>query len=98
MPASATTRLEPPYETNGSVMPVTGATPSTAARLVAAWAPMSTVRPAASSEPKRSGQLMAMRMPAQQKTPNAVMTPRVPTRPSSSPTIAKIMSVCASGR
>jgi hypothetical protein len=34
--ASATTRLEPPYETNGSGIPVSGASPITAARLIAA--------------------------------------------------------------
>src|SRR6266540_1844810 len=31
--ASETMRLEPPYETNGSVIPVSGARPTTAARL-----------------------------------------------------------------
>jgi hypothetical protein len=34
--ASTTTRLEPPYETNGSVIPVSGAAPITAARLIRA--------------------------------------------------------------
>ncbi len=34
MPARSTTRLEPPYETNGSGMPVSGAMPSAAARLI----------------------------------------------------------------
>ena len=45
---SATTRLEPPYETNGSGIPVSGASPRTAARLTAAWPQMSAVMPAAS--------------------------------------------------
>src|SRR5262249_49361935 len=31
-PSTSTTRLEPPYETNGSGIPVSGASPSTAAR------------------------------------------------------------------
>ena len=35
--ASSTTRLDPPYETNGSGIPVSGATPITAAMLIAAW-------------------------------------------------------------
>ena len=91
-------RLEPPYETNGSVIPVTGASPSTAARFVAAWAPMSTVRPVASSEPKRSGHIAAIRSPAQQNAAKAEITPAVPMSPSSSPMTAKIMSLCASGR
>ena len=35
-PTSITTRLEPPYETNGSGIPVSGARPSAAAMLIAA--------------------------------------------------------------
>jgi len=95
---SATTRLEPPYETNGSGIPVSGASPSTAARLIAAWPQMSAVSPAASSFPKGSRQRSAMRKPATAKTPNAAITSADPKRPSSSPMTAKIMSVCASGR
>jgi hypothetical protein len=34
--ASITTRLEPPYDTNGSGMPVSGARPMTALTLTAA--------------------------------------------------------------
>jgi hypothetical protein len=33
---SSTTRLEPPYETNGRGIPVSGANPRTAARLMPA--------------------------------------------------------------
>jgi hypothetical protein len=33
---SDTTRLDPPYDTKGSGIPVSGASPSTAARLIAA--------------------------------------------------------------
>lgn len=80
------------------MIPVTGARPTTAARFVAACAPMSTVMPQASREPNRSGQLMAMRMPAQQNAAKATTTPTVPISPSSSPMVAKIMSVWASGR
>jgi hypothetical protein len=34
--ARSTTRLDPPYDTNGSGIPVSGATPITAARLITA--------------------------------------------------------------
>ena len=51
------TRLEPPYETNGSGIPVSGATPSTAARLTAACAQTRVVTPAASRLPNGSRQL-----------------------------------------
>ena len=47
-------RLVPPYETNGRGTPVSGARPSTANRLRAAWAMISEVSPAASSLLKRS--------------------------------------------
>ena len=62
--ASSTTRLEPPYERNGSGIPVSGATPITAAMLIAAWPETSTVRPAASRFPKGSRQRSAMLNPA----------------------------------
>ena len=95
---SATTRLEPPYDTKGSGIPVSGASPITAARLIAAWPHTSTVRPAASRLPKGSLQLSAIRRPKYANAPYAAMTAAAPMSPSSSPMIAKIMSVCASGR
>ena len=52
MLARRTIRLEPPYETNGSGIPVSGAIPSTAARLIAAWPQTRDVSPAARSFPK----------------------------------------------
>jgi len=58
------TRLEPPYETNGSGIPVSGASPSTAARLIAACPQTSAVIPAARRLPKGSLQEMASRRPA----------------------------------
>ena len=89
---------EPPYDTNGSGIPVSGAMPRTAARLIAACPQTSVVIPAARRLPKGSRHCKAMRKPAQANTPNAAITTPEPTSPSSSPTIAKIMSVCASGR
>ena len=96
--ASETTRLEPPYETNGSVIPVNGARPSTAARLMSACPQTSAVMPAARSFPNGSLQRIAIRNPASARTANAQITSVTPMRPSSSPMTAKIMSVCASGR
>ena len=97
-PASMMTRLEPPYETNGSGIPVSGATPIAAAMLIAAWPQTSAVIPAASRFANGSRQAMASRTPAYAKAVKAINTRVTPTRPSSSPMTAKIMSVCASGR
>ena len=49
--ARVTIRLVPPYETNGSGTPVSGASPRTAKRLIVAWTMTSVVSPAASSFP-----------------------------------------------
>ena len=96
--ASMTTRLVPPYDTRGSGIPVSGATPTTAARLSAAWPQISVVIPTASPLPNGSWQRNAMRSPAQPKAAYAAIRSVAPTSPSSSPMTAKIMSVCASGR
>lgn len=61
------TRLEPPYETNGSGIPVSGARPITAAMLIAAWPQMSAVMPAASRFPNGSLHAIARRSPAYAK-------------------------------
>jgi hypothetical protein len=60
----AMTRLEPPYETKGSGIPVNGASPRTAAMFTAACPQMSAVTPAASRFPKGSLQAIAIRRPA----------------------------------
>jgi hypothetical protein len=62
--ASSTTRLEPPYERNGSGIPVSGATPMTAAMLITACPHTSTVIPAARRFPNGSLHRSAMFMPA----------------------------------
>ena len=67
-PTSITTRLEPPYETNGSGIPVSGAIPSTAARLIAAWQETRAVMPAASRFPKGSTHSSATFNPAHAKS------------------------------
>ena len=94
----STTRLEPPYDTNGSGIPVRGAMPSAAARLIAACPQTSAVMPAARSFPNGSWHRMAIRNPTSASNANAPITSDAPMRPSYSPMTAKIMSVWASGR
>ena len=57
------TSAVPPNDTNGSGMPVTGSSPTTAPMLMTAWPTIHTVMPAASSTPNRSGARNAARMP-----------------------------------
>jgi hypothetical protein len=66
--ARMTTRLVPPYDTRGSGIPVSGASPTTAARFNAAWPQISEVIPTASALPNGSLQRIAILSPAQ---PNA---------------------------
>ena len=62
--ARLTVRDEPPAETNGSVMPVTGTTATTTPMLMSAWKHIQAVIPAAIKPPNVSGARMAVRMPA----------------------------------
>lgn len=62
--AKLTTSDEPPWETNGSVIPVTGTTATTTPTLISAWKHIQAVIPAAISPPKVSGAWIAVRMPA----------------------------------
>jgi len=65
MPTAAKlmTRLEPPAETNGSGIPVTGISPTTTPMLTNAWMQIQAVIPAASRAPKVSGAPSEVRMP-----------------------------------
>ena len=78
---SSTTRLEPPYETNGSGIPVSGASPSTAARLIAAWPQTSAVSPAASRLPNGSRHSSATFSPAHAKSAYARISDAGPDEP-----------------
>ena len=53
--AKLTTSDEPPWDTNGRVMPVTGTSARTTHMLIVAWKQIQAVIPAASSPPKVSG-------------------------------------------
>ena len=98
IPASVTTRAVPPNESSGSGTPVIGRSPVTAPRLMIVCRPIHDVMPAASILPNVSGACIAIRMPAYSSTPKAIITRNAPTSPSSSPTIAKMKSLCAFGR
>jgi len=54
---------EPPALTNGSVMPVTGTTPTTTPMLMNAWMQIQAVIPPASNAPNVSGAASAVRIP-----------------------------------
>jgi hypothetical protein len=54
---------EPPYEMNGSVMPVIGMRLATTAMFTHAWNTSQVVMPAARSAPLASGARSAMRTP-----------------------------------
>ena len=65
MPTAAKLMIsdEPPAETNGSGMPVTGMSPTTTPMLMNAWRHSQAVIPAANSAPKVSGAPSATRTP-----------------------------------
>ena len=65
MPTAAKliTSDEPPAETKGSGMPVTGMRPTTTPMLMNAWMQIQAVTPAASSEPNVSGAPSEVRIP-----------------------------------
>ena len=54
---------DPPYEMNGSVMPVIGTRTATTAMFTHAWKTSHVVMPAASNAPVASGARSAIRMP-----------------------------------
>ena len=89
---------EPPYEMNGSVIPVIGSRLATTAMFTQAWKAIQTVTPVARRPPTASGAPIAMRMPLKAMTRNSATTTSVPRSPSSFPRTAKIESVYAAGR
>src|SRR6185369_7126765 len=96
--ASVGTRDEPPYEMNGSGIPFVGTSESTTLILKSACATMLVTIPRLNNIPNRSGASNAVRTPRQRKSPNTATIASAPTRPSSSPTTAKMKSECANGR
>jgi len=79
-------------------MPVSGIKFSIADILINAWNVIQNIIPLASSLPKLSGAVRAILTPLQNNSAKAVINIVVPTKPNSSPIIAKIESLVASGR
>jgi len=97
MAAKLTMSDEPPAETNGKVIPVTGTTLTTTPMLMRAWKVIQAVIPAAIRPPNVSGARSAVRTPAQARATNSAMTTRPPTIPSSCATCEKMKSLKSFG-
>lgn len=96
--ASEESNDEPPDEIKGRGLPVVGNKPTTHDIFKNAWNTIITVRPAASKEPNGVLAWLAIRKPPRMNTKKATITRSAPTRPNSSPMIAKMKSVSASGK
>src|SRR5438094_9623432 len=84
---------EPPNDTSGSVTPVYGSELVITATLTSACNVSMHVKPVANNRAKGSGACQAMSKPRHDRIPNRNNTPTQPTKPSSSPMMAKIASV-----
>ena len=91
------TTLEPPYETNGSVIPVSGISRRIPPRMMNDCTAKPKVRPAASSFEKPSEASSAVRKPRTTKTMYSSSSAAAPTSPSSCAIAAKMKSVFSSG-
>ena len=95
--AKLATSDDPPYETNGSVMPVSGMTRVTPPMMRNVWKPRMVAMPAAKSFANGRVASTAIRYALPINSMNATSTPIVPTRPSSSPIAENTKSVAAFG-
>jgi hypothetical protein len=86
-----------PAETSGSGTPVIGRTPITAPMLTTACSTIQAVIAVAARRQNTSGTRRATRRPAKASPPYSAVTHIVPTRPSSSPMMAKMKSDVDSG-
>ncbi len=77
---------------------MSGIRPITPPTLMSACVTIHAVTPPASSMPKRSGARSATRTPSTAITANSAITINAPRKPNSSPMIAKMKSVWASGK
>src|SRR5581483_7527682 len=96
--AMVMTSDEPPNDTNGRGTPVIGSMPMTAPMLMIACTTTQAVTPDATSMPNRSGARVAVRTPNTARAANRATMRMAPSRPSSSPMMAKMKSVWALGR
>ncbi len=76
---------------------MTGSTPMTTPMLIRAWPSTHTMTPVVAMTTKGSTARWATRTMPTASATNSPSTARVPGRPSSSPTMAKMKSLCASG-
>ena len=81
---------EPPAETNGSVIPVTGSSATTTPMFTKAWKQSQAVIPAARSAPNVLGAWREIWMPRQARTMKPAITRAAPTKPNSWPMTAKM--------
>src|SRR5262249_26463256 len=84
---------EPPKETKGSGSPLVGSAPVTTPMFTGVCVASITVSPRARCAPKGSGARSPTRRPRQMSTAKRPTTAVAPTRPSSSPMMAKMKSV-----
>ncbi len=96
--AAHTKSDEPPKLTNGKVKPLVGSMDMATARLISACTPNSTEMPKAMYEPYSSSAASAVRTPRATITKYTVHSTKMPMKPSSSPMMAEMKSVCASGK
>src|SRR6185437_4461973 len=96
-PTIVTSTDDRPLDTRGSGTPVIGVAPMTAPMLITAWPTIQAVIAADSRRLNVSGARRATLRPAKARPPYSAVTHNVPTRPSSSPMIAKMKSLVDSG-
>lgn len=97
MAASEMTNDEPPNETNVSGTAVTGTTPATMAMFKTAWNTSHIRLTEHAQKAKTVVVRRAMRWTETVNRPKSAKMNKEPINPSSSPMIAKMKSVCASG-
>ena len=89
---------EPPYEKNGSGMPVIGIRPMVIPMFTITWVNQAAASPKATSDANGVAarvEMRTVRRKNKRKRPSAIL---MPMNPSSSPTTGKMKSVCCSGR
>ena len=91
-------RLDPPYDKNGNVTPVTGINPTTTIKFNKVWKAIWNVIVNAKNFPNLSDVFLAIEYPFNIIIRNSVVTIIIPKNPNSSLIIENIKSVWGSGR
>ena len=84
---------EPPEEMNGSGLPVVGNTPIAQPMFRNAWNTMTVANELHTMRPNKLVEVRPMRKAANRNATNSTITAMAPTRPNSSPTMAKMKSL-----